>query len=274
MPSLENGTYQRDLDCPETGDLVIAQKFSKVLEAWSLRSKRAGEKLSYTWVSERQEQRREKYGGVAELHYHILVNQKIKNDANQVIRPEILHTLQYQWCDHLRIPFANNCVDVRPLPGWVKAIPPYMAKYLGKGARLPIRGRRFGASRDLTEFKPIHLVDMPKNIDLEGVTNYTTADGYDITAYYFNTRDTLEQFGATMRQERLYAADYSKVHFTDAAIITRAIKRQQFPQGINIHRQAPTAGRGFIQPDLIPTDKPKKSSEKPQRTRKKSQRTR
>lgn len=273
MPSLSGKLYQRDLDCPETGDLAIAAKFSKVLEAWSLRSKRAGEPLSYTWVSERQEERRDKYGGVGELHYHILVNQKIKSDQNYVVRRDILDYLQYLWCDHLNVPLASNCVDVRPLPEWVRSVPPYMAKYLGKGARLPIRSRRFGASRDLTRLKPIHLATLPEHCTLEATSNYTTADGFDITAYYFNTRDVLDVYSYAMYHERLMVADHSNKGFTPEAVLRRAIDRQSHPNGRNI---AVTGYRvdaqGFIQPDLIPTDHPKKSTEKAQRKPEKAQR--
>lgn len=233
LPSLSAGTYQRAVDCPETGDLEVAKKFSKVLEAWAIRTKRAGDHLSYTWVSERQEERKNKYGGVADIHYHILVNQAIKNDAGYVVRADVLDTLQTLWCDHLNVSQARNCIDVRPLPSWVKAIPPYMAKYLGKGARLPILSRRFGASRDLTAYKPIHLVDMPTGIDLEGTANYSTPDGYDITAYYFNTRDVLETYGYTMHQERLFTSQHDNTHFTTEAILRRAIKRQRVFLGLS-----------------------------------------
>ena len=228
LPSLDGGVYQRDADCPETGDLVIASKFSKVVEAWALRWKRAGKKLSYAWVTERQEKRRRTYGGIGDIHYHILANVQIKNDAGEVVDPDLLNSLQVLWCDHLGVTLAKNCIDVRPLPNWIRSVPPYLAKYMGKPTRHPIRARRFGATRDLTEYKPIHLVAMPEGITLETVSEFTTPDGYDITAYYFNTREVLETYGELMAEESLYAGRPGNMSaFTPAAILTRAIKRQR-----------------------------------------------
>jgi len=40
LPSLENGTYQRDPLCSTTGDLEVGKMFSRTLEAWKRKEQR------------------------------------------------------------------------------------------------------------------------------------------------------------------------------------------------------------------------------------------
>ncbi len=200
LPSLQDGTYQRSPECELTGDLAITQKFSKVLEAYSLRVKRAfGEKMSYVWVSEAQMQRQEKFGGCGDIHFHLVINQDLKNNAGRFVDYETFVWLQSLWCKHIGVD-ANNCVHVDNIPDELSSIPAYLSKYLGKGSQRRIMSRRFAASRDLTKYKPVTLQDFPGGVDLVRSVE-KQADGFKYVMHYFNTSQVLDTYGAHMEDE-------------------------------------------------------------------------
>lgn len=227
LPSNEhdnNGTYQRDVDCPESGDLAVNRFFSMVLEAYAIRCKRKGSKLSYVWVAEAQTKRQKKFGGVGDIHYHVIVNQRIKSQGGSVVDHDTLTWLQDLWCEHVGAK-ANNCLHVDPIPNDVRSIPAYLCKYLGKGSQRMIIGRQFACTRDLSKFKPITLKTLP-TLQLETVKDSSTPEGFELTSYYFNTQDVLEQYGSLMKEQH----DYDSVtrtgkEFTQRAIMKRAYKR-------------------------------------------------
>jgi len=212
------GTYQFSTTDPDTGDLAIAKAFSRTLEAWKKRTSRfskGGSRsrstasgkdqvvrnlgmggLSYVWVAEAQMRRKEKYGGVGDLHYHLVVNQKLKHDNGQWHDRESFEWLQDNWNSQLGTS-ARNCVDVKPIPERITSIPSYLSKYLGKGYQRRIMSRSFQATRDLTQYAPIHLTSIP-DARLTRETTCTTKDGFDLVSRYFNTRDVLEQYAGLM----------------------------------------------------------------------------
>lgn len=248
LPSAEGGTYQRANDCPISGDLIVAEMFSKVLEAWSIRVKRQGRKLSYVWVSEAQMKRQEKFGGVGDIHYHLVASEVVKDGSNyikegkrkyKVTDPVTLDWLQALWCSHVGVN-AENCLHVDYIPPAVNSIPAYLSKYMGKGTQRKILSRQFGATRDLTRFKPISLVELPKDCDLIRTTDLIFDSGYEMTAYYFKTSDVIEQYGHHMANESDLNGSISGKHFTPEAIVKRAYKRQQ--------RQLQTLGAGSSNP--------------------------
>lgn len=199
LPSLQNGIYQKGVDCPDTGDLAIARKFSKTLEAYSLREKRRGSPMSYTWVAEAQMSRQAKYGGIGDLHYHLIVNKRIKEDGGRLADPDTLNWLQNLWCSHIGVD-SNNCVHVDPLPDGIDSIPSYVSKYLGKGSQRMILSRQFQCSRDLSRFKPITLKQLP-DCKLIRSHNSVTPSGFEVSMHYFKTSEVLEQYGLHMLAE-------------------------------------------------------------------------
>ena len=226
LPSLTGKTYQRDATCPETGDVVIGVKWSKVMEAYARRVERTrGEKLSYVWVAEAQMKRQEKFGGVGDIHYHLVVNQQIKNDRREVIDRETLEWLQALWCDHVGVR-SNNALHVDPIPSGINSLPAYFAKYFGKGTQRRIVSRRFGATRDLTRFKPITLTALPQ-VELIRSNTFQVSPTHEVNTWYFNTRETLETYGHLFIDEDRFTSRASTKHFTPEAIIKRAIRRQQ-----------------------------------------------
>lgn len=207
LPSLANGIYQNSFDCPDTGDIAIGKAFSKTLEAWKQREKRKGSGLfSYVWVAEAQQKRSEKFGGPGDLHFHLIVNRKFKNDykgANgkfnfvDTEKRETFDWIQLNWCKQIKA-YSNNCVHVDPLPDFANSIPAYMSKYFGKGQCRPLVGRKFQATQDLSKFKPIQLTQFPEGITLIREKQYITPEGFEINTSYFNTREVLELYGGHM----------------------------------------------------------------------------
>lgn len=219
----DDGTYQRDVDCPLSGDLAINSLFSMVLEMYALRTKRKGAKLSYVWVAEAQTKRQEKYGGVGDIHYHVIVNQRIKSPNGAVTDLETLQWLQSAWCDAIGVT-SNNCLHVDPIPEDVRSMPAYLCKYLGKGSQRMILGRQFACTRDLSKFKPITLRTLPR-CELETVKDSVTQDGFEMTAYYFNTQEILESYGAMFLDEHKMEVTRTGKAFTPSKIQARSYKR-------------------------------------------------
>jgi hypothetical protein len=232
---INSGTYQCSTTDPDTGDLAIAQAFSRTLEAWKKKTQRESNatsrrsngilqrdmdhsrglsgkilsrdrtptnpghnQLSYVWAAEAQMKRKEKYGGVGDLHYHLVVNQKLKHDNGNWHDYETFQWLQDNWNSQLGTS-ARNCVDVKPIPERITSIPSYLSKYLGKGHQRRIVSRSFQATQDLTCFAPIHLNAIPE-ATMTRETNFTSKDGYNINSKYFHTREILEQYAHFMRE--------------------------------------------------------------------------
>lgn len=225
LPSIADGKYQNDPRDPETGDIATGRRFSKVLEAFKVRQRRANNPLSYLWVAEAQTKRGAKYGGPGDIHYHLICNVRIKDDRQRVVDLELLQWLQNLWCKHVGTS-SNNCLHVDYIPPDVRGIPGYLTKYMNKGASRAILSRRFFATRDLSRFKPVGLHELPADVDLVGMKEYTTPDGYEVTGYYFNTRQVLELYGDAMGNQ-FETGEVTDPQFTPAAIVGRAYKRQQ-----------------------------------------------
>lgn len=224
LPSLELFTYQKSASCETTGDLAITSRFSKVLEAWSTRVKRSGGKpLSYCWVAEAQTKRQLKYGGIGDIHFHLIANVVVKSDSRRVVDKETLTWLQDIWCDHIGS-YAGNCVHVDPIPDLIDSIPGYLGKYMGKGSQRRILSRKFAATRDLTHFAPISLNSLPQHVD---IVNAVRKDHGDWIAEYFylNTAEVLEQYGHHMRNQWAVNQSSNDPRFTPAEIEIRAKNR-------------------------------------------------
>lgn len=238
LPSKDAGTYQSSARCNTTGDLAVTEKFSKVLEAWSLRQKRSRTPLSYVWVAEAQMKRQQKFGGIGDLHFHLVANVKIKAMNGRVVDHELLTWLQNLWCEHIGVQ-ARNCVHVDPIPDHINSIPGYLTKYLGKGTPRMIMSRKFAASRDLTRYKPITLRSLPA-ADLVGSFDVTTKTGYEISLNFFNTRQVLEEFGGAMAEEsRFVGVTQAGKNFTPEAIQQRADWRDQVRVLEDYHAELP-----------------------------------
>lgn len=208
LPSLENGTYQRDPLCSTTGDLEVGKMFSRTLEAWKRKEQREnpGQRFSYVWVSEAQKKRQEKFGGCGDIHYHLVVNRKFKNDfkgsngkfnftSNESF--DRFQWIQENWCKQVGV-YADNAVHIDPIPDFANSIPAYMSKYMGKGQDRAIVSRRFQATQDLTRYATVKLNTLPDDITLINEKVITTPDGFDICTRYFNTREVLELYGHHM----------------------------------------------------------------------------
>lgn len=246
LPSSSENVYQKSIHSIHTGDVAVTAKFSKVLEAFSLKLKRRrGKKPSYVWVSEAQMKRQEKFGGIGDLHFHLIVDEDYKDysrgwkDDNgrwrypfKSVAAELeIKWLQNLWCEHLGVE-STNCVHVDPLPDGVNSIPSYLAKYLGKGSMRKIVSRRFSATRDLTKLKPITIPCRPGEVyrvDFETgemkflptvslinqqVKNF---DGFTSITEYYSTSEVLGEYGAWMEYESSFvggakgrASDFSK----------------------------------------------------------------
>lgn len=208
-------TYQVSPHCDDTGDLAITQIFSKQLEAIARRYKRRGQRFSYVWISEAQMKRQKKFGGIGDLHFHLVTNQRID-----------IKWLQAAWSGYFQETPSRNSVHVESLPSGINSIPAYLVKYLGKGAARRIFSRRFSCSRDLSRLAPIHVTHIPD--DLKAITQkiVTTETGYEVCMYFFNTQEILEQYGAYMIDEKDYQVTRSGAKFSKSAIESRRFNRE------------------------------------------------
>lgn len=208
LPSLHNsptcGVYQRSPTCKETGDLAITAKFSKLLEAISIRQKRSGQRFSYVWVSEAQMKRQKKFGGIGDLHFHLVTDAYIE-----------IAWLQNAWGGH--VGESNNSVDVQSIPKSVQSIPAYLVKYLGKGSQRYIYSRKFNCSRDLSAFVPIHIARLP-DVDLITEKIITQPSGYESCMRYYNTAECLELFGCYMLDQKRFNVTRTSKKLTDRLI--------------------------------------------------------
>jgi hypothetical protein len=227
LPSLPGRGYYQD---NAKQDIAIGQAFSRTLEAFSIRLKRSGKKLSYVWVAESQTKRKNKYGGIGDLHYHLIANVRIKSDPNkyfprgQVIDQNTLDWLQDNWTNQIGVS-SSNCVDVEPIPDYVNSMPSYLSKYLGKGAQRFIHSRQFGCTRDLSKFQPIILHELPE-VDLMSESVYKTSQGFEVVSRYYHTQQVLEQYGSIMAVRQPVKVDHDP-NFHHSAITDRATKRHE-----------------------------------------------
>lgn len=227
LPSKPDRGYYQD---EPKQDIEIAKAFSRTLEAFALRQKRKGQKLSYVWVAETQTKRKNKYGGIGDLHYHLIANVRIKSDPTKyaprgiVIDQPLLDWLQSNWCNQLGVS-SSNCVDVEPIPDFINSMPGYMSKYLGKGAQRFIHSRQYACTRDLSKFQPVTLYELPNDIDLISESIYKTVEGFEVVSRYYNTGQALELYGANMAIRQPDKTEDPNFHHS--AITIRAIKRHE-----------------------------------------------
>lgn len=232
LPSIQEGTYQRSADCPTSGDTAVGSYFSKCLEAWKLRAKRNGHALSYVWVAEAQMKRQLKFGGIGDIHYHLIVNQKFKhNNAKKNFTPwgkDEHDRIQNSWCSAVGV-HSSNAVHIDPLPDGINSVPAYLAKYLGKGSQRKILSRRFQCTRDLSVFLPI-TTSAPPDCTLLRRVDSMTPTGFEFSVSYYDTQEVLESYGHHMKAEWAFKVSRTDQNFTNDKIIGRAIARSQ-PDG-------------------------------------------
>jgi hypothetical protein len=206
LPSKESFIYQRAADCIESGDLQVSKMFSRTLEAWSLREKRKGNHHSYSWTAEAQMKRQKKYGGIGDIHFHMVSNVSLKSDNNQFISKwhrEYFEWIQSNWNSQIGLK-ANNSLDIRPVPRHIKSLACYLSKYLGKGTDRKIHSKRFYSTHDLNAFKPITLQTLP-DLPIYRKSSYTTNEGYLIESIYYETSDVLETYGHHFQNEAIFS---------------------------------------------------------------------
>lgn len=209
------GVFQTTATCELTGDLAVTAKFSMLLENISVNVKRnSGEKFSYVWVSEAQMKRQKKFGGIGDIHYHLVT------DAYVDIR-----WLQAAWSNHTG--HSKNSVDVQSIPKNVRSIPAYLVKYLGKGSQRFIYSRRFSCSRDLSSMVPVHMRFLPTDLVPISEKIITQPNGYETCLRYYNTSEIIERFGKVMHLEKDFKTKQSDRNFTASAIEGRKFKRDR-----------------------------------------------
>lgn len=222
LPSIEDKrTFQKSAKCLDTGDLAVTAKFSKLLESVCIDHKRhLKEKLSYVWVSEAQMERHAKYGGIGDIHFHLVTDSFLD-----------VSLLRYRW-NNLLDTNSASCVHldvINPVDksgDMIRTLPNYLAKYMGKGSQRRILSRRFGCSRDLSRYVPITFPYLPKEVTCEKESHFTTPKGFEVSLYYFNTQEVLELYGADMlHQGTIAAPTVNDPNFTGDQIQWRAMKR-------------------------------------------------
>lgn len=213
-------TYQISPHCRDTGDLVVTATFSKLLEAVAARIKRSSrpneeKKFSYVWIAEAQMKRQAKFGGIGDLHFHLVTNQRID-----------ITWLQSTWSAYFSTPENRHSVHAEPIPRAINSIPAYLAKYLGKGSPRRIYSRRYSSSQDLSAFRPITLRTLPSDLQPIRTKILPQASGYEVTVSYFNTEAVLKRYGRIMREEHEFQVTRSGQNFTPSAINSRKFKRE------------------------------------------------
>lgn len=214
-------TYQVSPHCEKTGDLAVTRIFSKMLHAIKARIERSSppngvRKFSYVWTSEAQMKRQEKFGGVGDLHFHLVTNSFIP-----------IAWLQSTWASYFPGSEENrNAVHVEKIPLGIKSIPAYLVKYLGKGSPRQIFSRRFGSTRDLSALVPIQVKTLPASLQPITAKMFTRPDGYEVTSYCFDTSEILRLYSPYMVDEKAFQGTRAGRNFTQAAINSRKFKRE------------------------------------------------
>jgi hypothetical protein len=209
LPSISHGIYQKSNDCELTGDKFITANLSRLLESLTLKIQRdRGIKISYVWSAERQHERKIKFGGVGDLHFHIFTNLTIKKGFfdkaagkyyNTFLDGDLLAWLQKNWCELLNVPTANNCIDVRPISGNMESVVSYIAKYLSKEkSEIPIISKKWSSSKDLVKLRPVKSNALPDcklyRIHENEFIDRKTGEVIKIPCYYFDSYEIKEKF--------------------------------------------------------------------------------
>jgi len=234
LPSWEGyKTYQLAADCCVTGDIAVSAKFSMLLELISVNIKRVPKskkgrkkkstlwkrwnngKFSYLWVAEAQQERQEKFGGIGDIHFHLITNAYIP-----------IKWITAAWSKLLGAD-SKSCVHVDHIPGHVNSVPNYLAKYFGKGVQRKILSRRFSCTRDLSGVAPIKLKRLPEGTLLKH-KSYTTKQGFEINFYYYDTGEVLANYLEFMKEEAsVKGVTRISKDFTQPAILARALSRDK-----------------------------------------------
>jgi len=209
LPSLTGGIYQNANDCPETGDKITTANLSRFLESLTLKIYRERNiKISYVWSAERQHDRRAKFGGVGDLHFHIFTNLTIKKGYydkpaakyyTTYLDRELLSWMQKSWCELIRVPMTNNCIDIRPISGNMESVVSYIAKYLSKEkSDIPILSKKWSSSKDLKRLRPVKSTVLPEcklyRIHNNEFTDLKTGEVITMPCYYFDSYEIKNQF--------------------------------------------------------------------------------
>ncbi len=206
--------YQLSPTCEKTGDLAITAKFSRLLESVAVNIKRhAGEKFSYVWISEAQMKRQKKFGGVGDLHFHLVTDAYID-----------IMWLQNTWNNHVGV-ISKSSVDVQRIPRSVRSIPAYLIKYMGKGAQRYIYSRRFSCTRNLSSHEPISLNYLPNDMTPVSEKVITQKSGYQTCFYFYATNEVITMYGAVMVAEKNFKVKRTDKNFTTSAIESRKYNR-------------------------------------------------
>lgn len=213
-------TYQISPHCRDTGDLFVTATFSKMLEAIAARIRRGArpnetKKFSYAWVAEAQMQRQAKFGGIGDLHFHLVTNQRLD-----------ITWVQATWSAYFNTPDNRHSVHADSIPRQINSIPAYLAKYMGKGSPRRIYSRRYSSSQDLSAFRPITLNALPSDLQPIRQRQIAQATGYEVWVSYFNTEAVLQRYGRVMRQEHEFSAVRQGAKFSPAAIASRKFNRE------------------------------------------------
>ena len=169
--------------------------------------------------------RQKNYGGIGDIHFHLICNREFKNSYGQLNDRQTLVWLQSLWCSHVGAN-ANNCLHIDPIPSQILSIPSYLVKYFNKGSQRPILSRQYSCSQELSAFKPITLNNLP-NLDLISKHDYVTPSGFESTLYYFNTNETLDLYGVDMLDQGYQNNSPIDKRFTEEECLKRAIMKKQ-----------------------------------------------
>lgn len=246
LPSLFNsGIFQQSNDCSYTGDKVVTECLSKFLEALSIKLKRERNfDLSYIWVAERQNERRSKFGGVGDIHFHIVTNLVVKRsqyipEAKKervlFMDKKLIDWIARDWCKTLGVKFdSTNCIDVRFIHKNMGSVCNYVAKYLSKRDPLsiPILSRKFASSKDLVKIRPIHSDELPDvslyrihetKYQYNGKEHTNTVfyfDSWDIKKFYYDQQEMAGEAYAKRVHLCLTKSDKPKTKFYNCSPLT------------------------------------------------------
>jgi len=211
LPSLSHGIYQKSNDCEHTGDKITTANLSRLLESLTIKIQREQSiKISYVWSAERQQERKLKYGGIGDIHFHIFTNLTIKKGYydkaagkyyTSFMDKELLSWMQKSWCELLNVPTANNCIDVRPISGNMESVVSYIAKYLSKEkSDIPIISKKWSSSKDIVKLRPVKSTALPEaklyRIHENEFIDKKTGEVIKIPCYYFDSYEIKKQYFA------------------------------------------------------------------------------
>lgn len=210
LPSIFKGIYQNSNICEATGDKAVTKNLSRFLESLQKKYYREhGFLVSYVWAAERQQERKKRYGGIGDLHFHIFTNlsvkqgfycKKRKKDITTKFNTQLLSWMQNTWCNLLSVPFTDNCIDIRPISGNMESVCSYIAKYLSKSDlyQVPILSKKWSSSKDLKKMKPVQSTILPDcklyRIHENEVLDKSTGEVFTMPIYYFDSFEIKEKY--------------------------------------------------------------------------------